>query len=211
MATTLTGGSQHIIQLPSTPTSSDADPHAVAQQWLTNLESQLVHPENLRLAELFHSESWWRDMLALDWELHTTHSASQIQEFLRKHQGRAQLSTFRLQDKGQFQPKLEQVVDGLSWVSAMFFFETAVGRGTGMLRLTQADGSEPWKAYAVYTSLQELKGVEEPLGKRRREGTTESMPGGVAGGTWIERRRRQAAFLDEEPATLVVGAGSLVS
>ncbi|KAJ5620703.1 hypothetical protein N7510_004687 [Penicillium lagena] len=207
MATTLTGGSQHIIQLPSTPSTSDADARAVAQQWLTNLESQLAHPENLTLAELFHSESWWRDMLALDWELHTTHGASQIQEFLRKHQGRAQLSTFRLQDKGQFKPRCEQVVDGLSWVSAMFFFETAVGRGTGMLRLTQADGSGTWKAYAVYTSLQGLKGVEEPLGKCRPEGTTESMPGGVAGGTWIERRRRQAEFLDDEPATLVVGAG----
>ncbi|CAL5871179.1 uncharacterized protein PFLUO_LOCUS5426 [Penicillium psychrofluorescens] len=207
MATTLTGGSQHIVELPSTPSRSDAEPRAVAQQWLTNLESQLGHPETLSLAELFHPESWWRDMLALDWELHTKHSASQIQEFLRKHQGRAQLSKFRLQDKGKFQPRLEQVVDGLSWVSAMFFFETAVGCGTGMLRLTQADGSGPWKAYAMYTSLQELKGVEEPLGKRRRAGTTEPMPGGVAGETWIERRRRQAEFLDEEPATLVVGSG----
>jgi hypothetical protein len=88
----------------------------------------------------------------------------------------------------------------------MFFFESAVGTGTGMLRLTQsADGT--WRAYAVYTSLQELKDAREPLGKFRAEGTTESMPGGLAGGTWIERRDRQREFLDGEPTTLVVGAG----
>jgi hypothetical protein len=88
----------------------------------------------------------------------------------------------------------------------MFFFKSAVGTGTGMLRLTQgADGV--WRAYAVYTSLQELEDAREPLGKFRAEGTTESMPGGLAGGTWTERRDRQREFLDGEPTTLVVGAG----
>lgn len=138
--------------------------------------------------------------------MRTVHSAAEIQSFLSKQQARAQLSQFRLQDRGKFQPRLEQVVDGLSWVSSMFFFETAVGTGTGMLRLTQAEDGV-WKAYAMYTSLQELSSAQEPLGKRRAEGTTESMPGGLAGGTWIERRNRQQEFLDEEPATLVVGAG----
>lgn len=145
-------------------------------------------------------------MLALDWDMRTVHTAPQIAEFLRQHQSKAQLCGFRLQDQGQFQPRLEQVVSGLSWVSSMFFFESAVGMGTGMLRLTQsADGA--WRAYAVYTSLQELKDAREPLGKFRAEGTTESMPGGLAGGTWIERRDRQREFLDGEPTTLVVGAG----
>ncbi|KAJ5950605.1 uncharacterized protein N7479_009018 [Penicillium vulpinum] len=88
----------------------------------------------------------------------------------------------------------------------MFFFETAVGTGTGMLRLTQAENGV-WKAYTVYTSLQELSSSREPLGKRRAEGTTESMPGDLAGGTRIERRSRQKNFLDKEPATLVIGAG----
>lgn len=206
MATTLTGGNQHIIQLPKTPSDVPSDPQSIAQQWFLALEVQLSRSENLNINELFHAESWWRDMLALDWDMRTVHSAAEIQSFLSKQQARAQLSKFRLQDKGKFQPRLEQVVDGLSWVSSMFFFETAVGTGTGMLRLTQAEDGV-WKAYAMYTSLQELSSAQEPLGKRRAEGTTESMPGGLAGGTWIERRNRQQEFLDEEPATLVVGAG----
>lgn len=145
-------------------------------------------------------------MLALDWDMRTVHGAPAIADFLGKHQNKAQLSGFRLQDAGQFQPRLEQVVEGLSWISSMFFFESAVGSGTGMLRLTQG-GDGVWRAYAIYTSLQELKNAPEPLGRRRAAGTTESMPGGIAGGTWAERRERQKEFLDEEPTTLVIGAG----
>ncbi|KAJ5627946.1 hypothetical protein N7490_010174 [Penicillium lividum] len=207
MASTLTGGNPHIIQLPTTPTSSDAvDPQAIVQQWFNDLETQLSRPGSIDLVELFHAESWWRDMLALDWDMRTLHTAAEIQDFLRKHQGQALLSRFKIQNQGKWKPKVEQVVGRLSWISSMFFFQTAVGNGSGMVRLTQGvDGC--WRAYAVYTSLQEMTGAEEPVGKRRTEGTTESMPGGLAGGTWIERRERQKEFLDSEPTVLVIGAG----
>lgn len=208
MATTLTGGNPHIIQLPKTTTTNPPDdPRAIAQQWLTALEKQLSRPETLSLGELFHNESWWRDMLALDWDMCTTHTSAEIEALLCRRQGQARLTKFMLQDKGKFQPHWEQVADDLGWVSSMFFFETALGTGTGMLRLTPDDDSGVWKAYAIYTSLQELKGFEEPMGKRRPAGTTESMPGGLAGGTWSERRERQGEFLDSEPTVLVVGAG----
>jgi hypothetical protein len=205
MATTLTGGNQHVIKLPNTPLNAQPDPQIIAHQWLSCLSEQLAQA-NFAGSDLFHDESWWRDMLALDWDMRTVRTAGEIQNFLAKKQRTAKLSKFRLQDTGKFQPRLEQVVDGLSWISSMFFFESAVGTGTGMLRLIQADNGS-WKAYAVYTSLQELSSAQEPLGKRRADGTTESMPGGIAGGTWIERRKRQKEFLDEEPTTLVVGAG----
>lgn len=206
MATTLTGGNQHVIHLPNTSSDEPCDPHTIAQQWLSSLESQLTRPDALNIADLFHAESWWRDMLALDWDMRTVRTATEIQHFLSTQQRKAKLSGFRLQDQGKFQPRLEQVVEGLSWISSIFFFDGAVGTGTGMLRLTKADDGS-WKAYAVYTSLQELHSAQEPLGKRRVDGTTESMPGGIACGTWIERRERQKEFLDEDPTTLVVGAG----
>lgn len=208
MATTLTGGNPHIIQLPKTPTFSPPSPQNIVQQWFNALQTQLARPEIFDAATLFHEESWWRDMLALDWDMRTAHGVQEIQDLLRGRQVQSQLSRFRLQETGNFQPKYEQVIEGLSWVSSMFFFETAVGSGTGMVRLTQSgSGDGEWKAYAVYTSLQELKGAEEPLGTRRAEGTTESMPGGLAGGTWVERRERQKEFLDAEPTVLVIGAG----
>lgn len=210
MATTLEGGPQHIIQLPKTPVgTAPTEPTAIVEQWFKALTAQLAQPANADVSGLFHSESWWRDMLALDWDMRTAHTLPEIQDLLRQRQDKVKLSGFRLQNKGKFVPHVEQVADGFSWISSMFFFETAIGTGTGMVRLTQGDDGT-WKAYAVYTSLQELKGSEEPLGKRRAEGTTESMPGGLAGGTWVERRERQKEFLDSEPNVLVVGAGEIL-
>lgn len=197
----------YIVKLPVTPQFSRAvDVRSIAQQWITNLESLLSNGEYPRLSELFQEDSWWRDMLAFEWDLHTIQNRSAIQEFLHRNQPRSQLSGFRLQHEGKFQPRLEKPATGLSWISSMFFFETRVGRGTGVLRLTQnEDGA--WRAYAMYTSLQELKDFEEPLGSKRPEGTIESMPGGLGKGNWQERRQRKIEFLDEEPATLIVGAG----
>lgn len=147
-------------------------------------------------------------MLALEWEFRTIHTLPNIQDFVRRNQLRAHLSSFRLQDQGKFQPTLEtpSTSHNLQWISSMFFFETKVGRGSGVLRLTQ-DKNGIWKAYSVYTSLQELNGVQEPLGTNRVNGTLDSMPGGELGGTWYERRQRQIEFLNEEPTVLVIGAG----
>jgi hypothetical protein len=178
----------------------------IAQQWITDLEVLLRTSEFSNLSSLVHEESWWRDNLSLTWDLRTIQNLSGIQQFLTQHQPRAQLSAFRLQHEGKCQAKLESPAPGLTWISSMFFFETATGRGSGVIRLTQ-DSKGVWKAYAIYTSLQELKNMEEPVGARRAYGTTETMPGGLAQGTWIERRKRQVLFNEEEPATLIVGAG----
>ncbi|KUL81753.1 hypothetical protein ZTR_09400 [Talaromyces verruculosus] len=200
----------HIIQLPKTAApSKDIDPVVIAQAWITSLESILGGTSEvyLRLSEIFHEESWWRDMLALQWDLRTLKDISKIEAFLRAHQPNAQLSGFRLQDEGKYKPTLESPTADLHWVSSMFFFDTKVGKGAGILRLTQDPKSEAWKAYSVYTSLQELKEHWEPLGHKRAYGTIESMPGGFDKGTWLERRQKKVNFEEEEPQVLVVGAG----
>ncbi|GIK04438.1 hypothetical protein Aspvir_008521 [Aspergillus viridinutans] len=181
----------YVIQLPVTPLTIGAlSPRDIAQQWLANLEIQLgTSPvSQVKLSELFHKDSWWRDMLALDWDFHTIHTVSEIEQCISRNQPRACLTAFRLQHEGRFQPKIEKPVEGLRWISSMFFFESRVGRGTGVLRLTQ-DEAGVWKAYSLYTSLQELKGFEEPLGLRRPEGLSSRCRG------------------VEEPTALLVGAG----
>ncbi|KAL4866447.1 hypothetical protein BDV12DRAFT_187407 [Aspergillus spectabilis] len=198
---------QYIIQLPKTPTIHRApEPRAVAQKWITDLEVLLRTSNFPKLSQLFHEDSWWRDILGLTWDLRTIQSLSGIKDFVTQNQPRAQLSTLRLQHEGKCQPKLESPAPGLTWISSMFFFETAIGRGSGVLRLTQ-DDKGVWKAYAICTTLQELKDMEEPVGSRRAYGTTETMPGGLSKGTWIERRKRQILFNEEEPVALIVGAG----
>lgn len=200
----------HIIQLPKTAAPSKAiDPVAIAQAWITTLENILsgVSEGYSRLSEIFHEESWWRDMLALQWDLRTLQDISKIEAFLRAHQPNSQLSRFRLQDEGKYKPTLESPTVDFHWVSSMFFFDTKVGKGVGILRLTQDPSSGAWKAYSIYTSLQGFKDHSEPLGHKRAYGTIESMPGGFDKGTWLERRQKKVSFEEEEPQVLVVGAG----
>lgn len=201
----------HIIHLPVTPAiaaeeSLALNPSKISQQWLRTLEGCLANGGS-QLSRVFHEDSWWRDMLGLDWEFNTIRGLSRIQTFVGKFQPRAKLSTFRLQEQGKGKPEIDTPMESLTWITGMFDFETRHGRGYGVFYLTQEETGSGWKAYSVYTCLQELKDFEEPLGPRRGEGTIYSMPGGFSGGTWIERLRRQVEFVNEDPTVLVIGAG----
>ncbi|KAJ5826371.1 flavin-binding protein [Penicillium riverlandense] len=199
----------HIIQLPKTAqVDSAVDARKVAQKWLNNIQDIFATGDFSRVVEILHEDSWWRDIITLQWDFRTIRGRGPIEGFLRQNQQLGPLSSFRLQETGNFQPKLEVVKkdSSLSWISSLFHFETRIGKGSGVLRLIQ-DKSGVWKAYAVYVTLQELKGSEEPLGERRPYGTIDSMPGGFSQGTWTERRERKLNFVDEEPQVLVIGAG----
>jgi putative flavoprotein involved in K+ transport len=67
------------------------------------------------------------------------------------------------------------------------------------------DGAGSWKAWTVLTTVDELKGFEEPLGPRRDMGVSHGEQ--RARLSWLERRQQEREFTDSEPAVLVVGAG----
>ena len=91
---------------------------------------------------------------------------------------------------------------GTKCIEAIFRFETALGRASGVLRLLPGD---PPKAWTLLTALDELKGHEEQVGSRRPTGQLYSRD--FAGPNWLERRNSRREFADREPAALVVGGG----
>lgn len=199
----------HIIELPKTVrVDSTVDSKQIAQEWLSSLEAIFRSGDFSHIKDIFNEDSWWRDIISLQWDFRTIHGRENIERFLGENRAHGPIACFKLQEDGHFQPKLEIVKEdtGFAWISSLFHFETRIGRGSGVLRLTQEEPGQ-WKAFSVYTSLQELKGFEEPLGESRAYGTLDSMPGGVENGTWLERRQRQLDFLDHEPEVLVIGAG----
>lgn len=204
---------RHTIKLPSEPKSFPAPttkqvvaPVAVAQQWLTRLETLLKRNDIASLPSIMHQDSWWRDMLAFSWDLRTIHGLDKLSTFFSENLSPTAPYNFKLKGGGKFAPNVQSPIEGLDWVESMFSFETKVGRGSGMLRLVQgSDGV--WKGYMIYTALQELKGFEENAGERRPHGGNNSLVGGSIKGNWLERRQRQVEFLDEEPTVLIVGAG----
>lgn len=199
----------HLLNLPQTaPVTSPPNAWRVAQDWLSKLEATFASDDFSKIDDLFHEDSWWRDILALQWDFRSIHGREAIQNFLSDNRESGPLSSLKLQEDGKFQPQFEVVNEktGFAWISSLFHFESKVGTGSGVLRLTQ-ERPGVWKAFAIYTALQELKGHDEPLGAKRWYGTIDSMPGGLEKGTWAERRKRQVDFLDEDPQVLVVGAG----
>ena len=62
-----------------------------AETWLAQFETALAEPDDFLLKTLFHPDSYWRDVLALSWNLQTINGADAILRELKAHAGRAGL------------------------------------------------------------------------------------------------------------------------
>ena len=172
----------------------------IAQAWLTRFERALARGDGL--ADLFHADSYWRDVLALTWELTTFNGRDAIVAALREHVPGAQLSGCTV-DPGRTPPR-EVTRAGTKATEIIFRFETAIGRGSGVLRLTP-DASGTLKCWTLLTALEELKGHEEPLGARRPTGQSHSRD--FRGPNWRDQRQAAVAYKGHDPDVLVVGGG----
>jgi hypothetical protein len=199
---------KHSINLPTSGKAPEASPQNVAHDWLTKFADILAKGDVSLLNSVFHEECWWRDALTLSWDYHTLHGLSRIAKFLQSRVSEIGFGNFKLREKGPFTPSQTTITEDLEWIESFFTFETSIGHGQGVLRLTPDDEGH-WKAYVVYTSMQELKGHEWATNGNRPHGGKNTLEGGIIKGNWFERRQRQKEFLDEEPTCLIIGAGKL--
>jgi putative flavoprotein involved in K+ transport len=172
-----------------------------AQDWLARFETALAAGDGAGLASLFVDDSYWRDVLALTWHIGTIAGAGTIIDELTAHAARARPSAFELAP-GRAPPR-RVTRAGTPAIEAIFRFETAEGRGSGVVRLVAADGAA--KAWTLLTALDEIKGHEERLGRTRPSGETYSRD--FRGPNWLDTREASAAYADRDPVVLVVGAG----
>ena len=93
---------------------------------------------------------------------------------------------------------------GTPAIEAIFRFETAQGRGSGVVRLV-TDAGEGVKAWTLLTALDELKGHEETVGRARPTGQSYSRD--FRGPNWLDLRKAAQAYADRDPEVLVVGGG----
>ncbi|WMT76114.1 NAD(P)/FAD-dependent oxidoreductase [Bradyrhizobium sp. Ash2021] len=172
--------------------------------WLTQFEAALAEPDDGALESLFHSDSYWRDVLALSWNIQTINGADAILKELPTHARRAAPSGFAI-DPGRRAPR-KVMRAGTYAIEAIFKFETGVGRGSGIVRLIpdDADG-HTLKAWTLLTELGELKGFEEQLGTARPRGNAYSRD--FRGPNWLDLRKASAAYADHDPTVLVIGGG----
>jgi cation diffusion facilitator CzcD-associated flavoprotein CzcO len=187
------------------PINLQISPEEIVEEWLKQFSIVMGSGQASRLSEVIHSQGWWRDHLAVSWDLRTINGLPNIIKFLGPVIANIGFQELRSADTGKFVPTVVKPFDGLEWIESMFTFETTYGIGKGMLRLVEDEGI--WVAHMLYTSLQKLKGFEELLGESRPHGGNNSLEGGIRSGNWLEQRQRQKEFVDEDPTVLIIGAG----
>jgi hypothetical protein len=187
--------------LTKTETESAA---TAARNWLAQFERALVEPNDGLLNTLFHTDSHWRDVLALTWDIKTVDGSDAILRELKARVRRARPAGFKIAPNRTAPRHVMRA--GTNAIEAIFRFETADGRGSGVLRLTP-DGNDgnTLKAWTLLTALDELKGFEEQDGRSRPQGKAYSRD--FRGPNWLDLRNAAAEYADREPAVLVVGGG----
>jgi len=161
-------------------------------QWLAEFGEALEQGDIDRAVEMFGEQSFWRDLVAFSWNIVTVEGRAGVRSLLE-----GTLETTR--PTGWRTTEEPTEADGIT--TAWIEFETAVGRGNGLLRLR--DG----KAWTLLTALYELKGHEEPAHSRRPMGAEHGVNRDRS--TWLERREQEAAELGytTQPEVLIVGGG----
>ena len=175
-----------------------------AENWLARFDRALAQPDDVLLKTLLCTDSHWRDVLALTWNIKTVSGGDAIVRELKAHVGRVRPTSFRIDPDRSAPRRVTRA--GTNAIEAIFTFDTAEGRGNGVLRLIP-DGKEgnTLKAWTLLTALDEIKGHEERLGRSRPEGKAYSRD--FRGPNWLDVRKAESAYADHDPAVLVVGGG----
>jgi len=182
------------IERPAASTSTDAasPAAAAAARWVSDFQGALSTRDIERATDMFATTSYWRDLVAFTWNITTVEGRDGVADLLR--------ATLENTDPTGFTPTEEPTeTDGV--IEAWLEFETAVGRGSGHLRLK--DG----KAWTLLTTLEELKGFEEPTSERRPRGVEHGVH--PKRKSWAERRAEEVESFGKtaQPYVLVVGGG----
>ena len=167
--------------------------------WLSRFETALTACDASKLSDCFTKDGNWRDVLAFTWHLTPFVGASQIGTGFVERQPSVLAHKFEINPERSEPRRVTRLQKDC--IEAMIRFETRLGRGEGVLRLIE-EGTT-LKAWALSTSLEEMKGFEEKIGANRPSGSAYSRNFG--GDNWEDARRRAQSYEDHDPTVLVVG------
>ena len=167
----------------------------VVTEWLANFEKALTAVNIDAAAGLFLDDSYWRDLIAFTWNIVTVEGPDGVRDMLGQTLDRVRPSGFTVA------VELGEPGEGGGVTETWIKFETSVGRGVGHLRLK--DG----KAWTLLTTLDELKGHEEPVSDRRPKGVEHGANPNRQ--TWLDHRQRESKELGQvtQPYAVIIGGG----
>ncbi len=167
--------------------------------WLSHFEAALTACDANKLSDCFTRDGNWRDVLAFTWHLTPFVGAPKIGAGFVERQSSVLAHNFEINPERSEPRRVTRLQKDC--IEAMIRFDTKLGRGEGVLRLIE-EGTT-LKAWALSTSLEEMKGFEEKIGANRPSGSAYSRNFG--GDNWEDARRRAQSYEDHDPTVLVVG------
>ncbi|GAA1874587.1 flavin-containing monooxygenase [Asanoa iriomotensis] len=163
--------------------------------WLDRFTAALHNADAAGTTALLARDCWWRDLLALTWDLGTYRGSDAVTTMLGERLTPGAITDIKLTT--EFGPR-----HAGDTVEGFITFETPLGFGRGAVRLVQEDGD--WVAWTVLTELDDLRGHERAIGPHRSRGPRHQPSDGR---NWLQQRQDHAKYLDDDPDVVVIGAG----
>ncbi|KAF2199301.1 FAD/NAD(P)-binding domain-containing protein [Delitschia confertaspora ATCC 74209] len=190
-------------KFPPTATMKDIDAAKVAEDIITPFDKALSENNYDSLANLFLENSYFRDHLALSWDLRTLKGRDRILEYLKSS---SSLKKVELDKSTAFRSPAVADIDACGEVKGVQFFitfETELGKGSGAVRLAETDGQ--WKIFTFFITLEGLKSHPEPRYHKRTKGVQHE--GNPDRKSWKEKREAESELQEKDPVVLIIGAG----
>ncbi|MBJ7290143.1 NAD(P)/FAD-dependent oxidoreductase [Williamsia sp.] len=174
------------------------DPQVRVDDWLGAFETALSTRDIERVAGMFATDSFWRDLVTFTWNLTTVEGRDGISDMLTD-------CLMTTDPSGFHTTEVPEYADGV--ISAWIAFETSASRGKGHLRLRVDPDGAPDLGWTLLTTMQELKGHEERQGATRIQGAVHGSNADAQ--TWAEQRAAEEKELGYgiQPYVLIVGGG----
>lgn len=162
------------------------------KDWLTQFQAALAKGDITAVTSLFHTDGFWRDILAFTWNIKTMEGTVAIAHMLDATLERTAPINWQINGPVEVVGNSES-----AWIT----FETSTANGTG--RITLIDGL----CHSLLTAMEDLRGHEEPRRKTRPKGIEHVADRYRK--TWAESRGEEIARLgrQDQPYVLIVGGG----
>ncbi|MGO4728279.1 MULTISPECIES: NAD(P)/FAD-dependent oxidoreductase [Inquilinus] len=167
-------------------------PDELLARWLQEFDGALSRNDVAAAMALFLPDAYWRDIVAFTWNIHTADGQDAIRSLLEACLAGAAPSAWKADGPAR-------LVDGV--VEGAVTFETAVARGSGVVRLR--DG----RCWTLLTAMTGLKGHEEAIGTGRPLGVSLAYQAGRPSPAVRKAQEQAEIGTTRQPYCLVVGAG----
>lgn len=188
-------------KFPRTCSTTSVNPDKIASGIIVQLNNILSTKSYYDISILFLDSGYWRDHLCLSWDFRTLKGKEQISNFFSKG---CRILSVEVDRSSTFRAPHVGPIDGFGDIMGVEFFTkvtTEVGRGEGVVRLAEIDGT--WKISTFFSSLVELNGHEEAVNHNRPTGVQHGELKGRK--NWLERRTADINFENKNPAVIIVG------